>query len=357
MTPNMTNKAGFTGTNAHGAVLYFRVSTGEQAEHGTSLESQRDVCRAKANNLTLPIVAEHEDAGVSGGLLQSRPGIQAALADIRAGLADTLICANISRYSRDVEHQQRIKKDVKAAGGRVVFCDMDFDDTPEGDLAFNIMGGFAQYEKQLIKTRSMKGKRKRAEEGQQPQRSTPAYGYHIVTNAQVECNLYPPEMRGRYLIVEEQAEIVRELFTRYAAGGIGFPPLARDLNARRIPASRGGIWHPVCVSIILRNPVYKGEPAYGRISRTLGEAGPADRHSLTGAPLIRPRAVERPGQPIMLTSPAIVSEELWEQVQARMTTNQTQQGGNPRRARMLSGRAFCPCGHNAALVGKPGAKY
>lgn len=54
-----------------------------------------------------------------------------------------------------------------------------FDDTPEGDLAFNIMGRFARYEKQLIRTRSMKGKRKRAEEGQQPQRSTPAYGYHM----------------------------------------------------------------------------------------------------------------------------------------------------------------------------------
>ena len=126
-----------------------------------------------------------------------------------------------------MEHQQAIKKAVKAAGGRIVFCDMDFDDTPEGDLAFGIMGGFAQYERAVIKDRTMKGKRKRAEEGQQPQRSTPAYGYHIVTNAQVECGLYPPEMRGRYVVIEEEAAVVRELFAAYAAGGVGCAPLAR----------------------------------------------------------------------------------------------------------------------------------
>jgi len=352
MTP-ATNKL----SRIPGAVLYTRVSTGEQDKNGTSPETQRDACRAKALALSLPIVAEYYDGGISGGYLLTRPGMQAALTDILTGRADTLICANMSRYSRDVEHQQAIKKAVKAAGGRIVFCDMDFDDTPEGDLAFGIMGGFAQYEKAVIKDRTMKGKRKRAEEGQQPQRSTPAYGYHIVTNAQVECGLYPPEMRGRYLIVEETAVIVRDLFARYAAGGVGFPPLARDLNARQIPASRGGVWHPVCVSVILRNPVYKGEPAYGRVSHSLGEAGPDDRHLLTGAPLLRPRGILKPGNAVLLTAPPIVSEELWDKVQARLAANQKQQSGNPRRARMLSGRVYCPCGHNAALVGQPGAKY
>ena len=249
-----------------------------------------------------------------------------------------------------MEHQQAIKKAVKAAGGRIVFCDMDFDDTPEGDLAFGIMGGFAQYERALIKDRTMKGKRKRAEEGQQPQRSTPAYGYHIVTNAQVECGLYPPEMRGRYVIIEAEAEIVRELFTRYAAGGGGAPPLARDLNARHIPASRGGLWHPVCVAIILRNPVYKGQPAYGRTSRTLGEAGPTDRHQLTGTPLLRPRAVEAPGkQPVPLSAPAArLGEELWE----RRTGAAPEPTGRSRAA-TRAGRGCSQAGRSARAATTP----
>ena len=121
-------------------MIYTRVSTGEQDKHGTSPETQRDACRAKALALGLPIVAEYHDGGISGGFLLTRPGVQAAIADIQAGRADTLICPNISRYSRDVEHQQAIKKAVRAAGGRLVFCDMDFDDTPEGDLSIRHHG-------------------------------------------------------------------------------------------------------------------------------------------------------------------------------------------------------------------------
>ena len=79
----------------------------------------------------------------SGALYHARPGIQAALRDLEAGKADTLIIANLSRFSRDREHQSTIKKRVEAAGARLVFCDMDFADTPEGDLAFGIMGTFA----------------------------------------------------------------------------------------------------------------------------------------------------------------------------------------------------------------------
>jgi len=102
---------------ARGAVIYTRVSGGEQDKHGTSPETQRDACRAKALSLGLPVVAEYYDGGVSGGFLLARKGMQAALGDIQTGRADTLICAALSRYSRDVEHQQAIKKAVQSAGG------------------------------------------------------------------------------------------------------------------------------------------------------------------------------------------------------------------------------------------------
>ena len=61
------------------AVLYRRVSTGEQAEHGTSLEHQESVNRAEAARLCATIAGEFGDPGVSGASYLSRPGIQAAL--------------------------------------------------------------------------------------------------------------------------------------------------------------------------------------------------------------------------------------------------------------------------------------
>ena len=142
----------------HAAVLYTRVSTGEQDKHGTSPETQRDACRAKALSLGLPVVAEYYDGGVSGGFLLTRTGFQAALSAIKSGQADTLICPSISRYSRDVEHQQAVKKAVLAVGGRLVFCDAEFEDTPAGDLNFVIQGGFAEYERKAIADRLSKGR-------------------------------------------------------------------------------------------------------------------------------------------------------------------------------------------------------
>ena len=219
-----------------GAVIVTRVSTGEQAKHGTSLESQLEMCRAKALAENTPIFAEYEDAGISGGFLLMRGGMQAAIADIQAGRADTLICANISRYSRDVEHQQAIRKAVRAAGGRVIFCDMAFEDTPEGDLAFGIMGSFAEYERKVIRARTMRGKRKRAEEGQQPQRSRSPYGYHVVTHADILRGQYAADQLGRYHIDEEKAKTARRLFTGYASGTYSLPRLCKELNAEGVPS-------------------------------------------------------------------------------------------------------------------------
>ena len=70
----------------YGAIIYARVSSEEQVKN-TSIGGQLDACRAKAQELGLPIVAEHKDEGVSGTFLKARPGIQAALRDIEAGAA------------------------------------------------------------------------------------------------------------------------------------------------------------------------------------------------------------------------------------------------------------------------------
>ncbi len=331
-----------------GAVLYTRVSTGEQAEHGTSLDSQRDACRAKALALSLPIVAEYEDAGVSGGFLLSRPGMQSALADIAAGRADTLICANLSRFSRDTEHQQAIKKAVRSAGGRLVFCDMDFDDTPEGDLAFGIMGGFAQYEKAVIRERTMKGRRKQAQQGQQPTRSRSPFGYHVVTKADVLRGLYPAEQLGRHQIIPEEAACVREIFARYASGAHSLNDIAKWLNQSAVPTKRGGAyWRATALRVILRNSAYRGEAVFGRTSWHVSENRLAETNPITGENFrcahIQTFTPEEDW--VTIECPPLVPADLWEQANARLTENKRQHGGNPWRTRMLSGLVACAhCG-------------
>lgn len=98
------------------AVLYLRVSTEEEAETGTSLETQELACLRKVAALGGQVIGIHKDEGVSGGFYLSRPGIQAALCDLEAKRADVLIVASLSRFSRDAEHQQAIRKRIERAG-------------------------------------------------------------------------------------------------------------------------------------------------------------------------------------------------------------------------------------------------
>ena len=67
-------------------VLYARVSTDEQAEHGYSLESQVDACQKYAAANDLSIVEEISD-GFSGAKL-SRPGLDRVREITEAGQAE-----------------------------------------------------------------------------------------------------------------------------------------------------------------------------------------------------------------------------------------------------------------------------
>ena len=246
------------------AVLYTRISTDEQAESGTSLESQPLACAQEAKRLAAEVVTHCQDAGVSGAFYETRPGIQDALKVIEDGRADTLIVHSISRLSRDSEHPAAIRNRVAAAGGRIVFCDMDFAPTPEGDLAFGIMGTFAEYERKVIRGRSMKGRRRRAEEGVQTSRGQRPYGYAIVTRDAVLRGEWPAELLGTYQVVEDEARWGRAMFTRYSEGS-SLRQIALYLHRQGVPTPRGGVeWEAETIARILKNPVYKGEPTFGR---------------------------------------------------------------------------------------------
>ena len=321
------------------AIIYCRVSTDRQAEEGTSLETQQQICLQKAADIGAQIVDVIRDEGVSRASYASRPGMQKALATIETGKANTLIVANLSRYSRDAEHQQIIKRRVEQAGGRLVFRDMDFADTPEGDLAFGIMGTFADYERKVIRARTMRGHKQRAEEGLQPCRSRRPFGYDIVTKKDVLVGRYPLGLAGTYQIRADEAPYVQQVFHRYAKGA-SLHGLATWMTAQNVPSTSGGAgWQTSTLRRILTNPLYKGKPAFGRTQRMKDEARRADGRSEY---FLRKRPEH---EWIIMDAPALVDAEIWELSQQRLATNQSKLGGRPARKYLLSGLILCPvCG-------------
>lgn len=340
------------------AGIYVRVSTGPQAEHGTSLEGQEAICRAKARKLGVAEGPVYRDPGVSGTLMATRAGLQEALRDMEAGKIGTLIVADLSRYSRDREHQSAIKKRVRLTGGQLVFCDMTFEDTPEGDLAFGVLGSFAEYECQVIRKRTMRGRRNRANEGVQPCRGWSPYGYHVVTKGDILTGAYPPGTEGTYQVVEEQARWVKYMFDAYDAGEslrslartldklgaptTGRPPIRPEYAKNATAAKDGSLqrpWSATSVRCILNNPVHKGEGVFGRVYSVTDEARATKGvavHYLRQAPV---------RDWVVIPAPALVDTALWERVQEKLTRNRQELAGRNDLRYALTGILRCPrCG-------------
>src|SRR5688572_20584800 len=80
---------------------YVRVSTLDQADHGTSLEAQRAQLERYAELYSLELVAIEEDAGASARTLE-RTGLQRALAMLERDDAEALLVAKLDRLTRSI---------------------------------------------------------------------------------------------------------------------------------------------------------------------------------------------------------------------------------------------------------------
>jgi site-specific DNA recombinase len=197
------------------------------------------------------------------------------------------------------------------------------------------LAGFAEYEKDIIRERCMSGRRKWAEQGQQPSRTQSPFGYHIVTRQDVLRGEYTADLIGHYIIVPEEASIARELFTRYAQGQ-SLRGLTLWLKTSGVATRRSGKnWHPSTVKYLLLNPVYKGAPIFGRFHWRTDES----RTTKGLNPVYQRRATE--DNWVRLQCEPLVNEALWNRVQERLAENQAIQSGPSKRRHLLSGLMVC----------------
>src|SRR5215218_9436478 len=91
-------------TSRRRAAVYTRISqdriSQDRTGAGLGVERQETDCRAFAERLGWTIVAVHSDNDVSAYSGKPRPGYRALLADLRAGVADAVVCWHIDRLHR-----------------------------------------------------------------------------------------------------------------------------------------------------------------------------------------------------------------------------------------------------------------
>lgn len=321
-------------SNVKKAVCYTRVSTELQVGN-TSLDSQLEDCRAKAAALGLEVVATYSDPGVSGALFETRPGIQAALAAIEENRADVLVVYDLDRLSRTVRHQQEIRERVALAGGRLLFVNQTFSDDEEGELMFGVQGSFKAYERQVIKRRCGRGRKRVATEGRQPSRAMRPYGYVVVTVPHVLNGEYSADQIGTYVVLESEATWAREIFARYADGST-LRQICKSLETQGVPTPRGATcWAPSTVKRIVGNPCYKGTACFGR-----HEVKTDERRAERGLS-IKTKRTKPEGEWVFIDCPPLVSAATWDACQQRLKDNRALLSG-PTGKHLLSGMLRCP---------------
>lgn len=187
---------------------YCRVST-DNLEQESSFELQNLHYReyiARHENWTL--VEIYADEGISGTSLKHRDAFKRMIQDCRAGLIDLIIVKSVSRFARNVVDCIETVRELKSLNPPVrVFFELEGIDTADSasDVMLNILAIFAQ-EESHNKSESMNWSiDNRFSRGNF---LTPRlFGYKI-----------DPDKPDRYIVVEEEAEIVRLVYSMYITG-------------------------------------------------------------------------------------------------------------------------------------------
>ena len=125
---------------------YARCST-----HGQDLAAQREALVA------LGVAEEriYTDHGLTG-TTRARPGLDQALAAVRAG--DTLVVPKLDRLARSVPDARHLADELEARGVKLALGASVHDPTdPMGRMFFNILATFAEFEADLIRMRTREG--------------------------------------------------------------------------------------------------------------------------------------------------------------------------------------------------------
>lgn len=133
---------------------YIRRSTDKQ---DISPEVQAARLRESAALLGWHLELRYEEAA-SAKSLEGRPVLAAALADLRAGHADTLAVAKLDRLSRDVEDFAGLLKLAERQGWALVCLDLCVDtSTITGRAMAHVTAAFAEMERRRIGERTREG--------------------------------------------------------------------------------------------------------------------------------------------------------------------------------------------------------
>lgn len=261
--------------------LYLRISL-DQTGDQLAIRRQRQDCLKLAEQRGWIVVAEYVDNSISASdSKKNRPGYNDLVLAYEAGEFDALICWDLDRLTRQPRQLEDWVDRAEQRGLRLVTT------SGEADLSTDAGRLFARIKAAVGKAEvERKGARQRRAAQQRAERGLPPMGVRLTG--------YEPDGA----IVAAEGVIVAKVFERFAQGD-SLHSLAKWLTEESVATRSGRPWNPSSVRGMLLNPRYCGRAVYqGKETGQLGNWV------------------------------AIVSEEQWLAVQARLNDprRKTQQG-------------------------------
>ena len=294
--------------------IYARVSTQRQAQTQTiDQQLERLQVYAQQQGWALPVENQFRDDGYSAATLK-RPGLDRLRDRVADRELDLILITAPDRLARHFVHQCLLLEEIEKHGCGVQFLDRPMSQDPHDQLLLQIRGAVAEYERSLISDRMRRGRQRKLEAGLILPWKRPLYGYRMDPD-------HPRDPSG-IRIEESEGAVVRDLFAWYAEDSCSFFELARRLDRLGVPSPTGlQHWNLNTIRNMLTNPTYTGQVYANRWHRV----GTLQRRSATLVPKNRSEytRVNAPQQDwtFVTTAPALVSQEVYDRVQAKLSIN------------------------------------
>ena len=313
--------------------FYARVSTEKQAEkYGipSQIEALRKRCLERG---WTPVLDGDKDAfiddGYSGAELD-RPALNRMRQAAKDGRVDVVLAYDPDRLSRKLYHQMILAEEFEKQGIKLEFITQDMGTSPEDRMFFNMRGLVAEYEREKIRERTVRGSREKARQGKVVSAGAVPFGFRY--NKEKSTLEEDPET----------AQTLRLIFYTFANESLSLQGLADRLNRLHIPTPRGGDrWRASTLGVMLRNEVYIGKLYQFRKYRIEPKFGlKSSVKSKKTSTTLRPKE-----EWITVKVPSLIPVELFEAVQRKLTANAELSKRNTKREYLLSGLLYCSqCG-------------
>lgn len=238
------------------AAIYVRVSTDKTAQKD-SPEHQKGICEEKAEVEGLNVQYIYEDRS-SGTSIYGREDMKKLMNDAKQGLFDTILFASLSRFARNLKDALTLREFfVDYLGIRLIAIDENYDSFLDKNNAFKfeLHGMMNENLSKSISLSSKRGIRESAKRGNFTGSHAP-FGYRKVTHKINNVEIKTLE------VIEDKAEIVRQIFNLYVNHGMGEKQITNHLNEENIKSPKGGVWGITTIQRILQNEAYCGVNVY-----------------------------------------------------------------------------------------------